>query len=77
MNRLIRIGDALSQLVNCILFETTNSNESLSGHAWRVKSRWYKVIDFVCFWEDDHCESAFWNDVIAANDYIRLSNTIK
>ena len=62
MNRLIRIGDACSQLAN-VVFLNGHPNESLSGRAWRTKSIWYKVIDIVLWFDKDHCKCAHENDL--------------
>lgn len=62
MNRLIRIGDALSQLMNVIALNG-HPNESISGRAWRTRSVWYKVIDFILWFDKDHCKTAYLNDL--------------
>lgn len=61
-NRLIRIGDALSQLANVILLNG-HPNESLSGRAWRTQSRWRLVIDTLLWFDKDHCKVAYYNDL--------------
>jgi hypothetical protein len=65
MNYLIKIGDATSQLANVILL-AGHPNESLSGRAWRTKSVWYLVIDYVLWFDKDHCQVAYENDLIYA-----------
>jgi hypothetical protein len=64
MNWLIRLGDALSQFLNVLLFNG-DSNHSISGDAWRFKrERTRKVIDFVFApLEKDHCYKAHLHDV--------------
>lgn len=62
LNRLIRIGDALSQLAN-VIFLNGHPNESLSGRAWRTKSPWYKVIDILLWFDKQHCLNAHYNDL--------------
>jgi hypothetical protein len=69
MQRLIRIGDALSQLCN-VVFLNGHPNESMSGRAWRTKSKWHKVIDTLLWFDKDHCRTAFLNDVKYAADLI-------
>jgi len=69
MNRLIRIGDAISQLCN-VMFLAGHPNESLSGRAWRTKSVWYKVIDLLLWFDKDHCKTAHLNDVEYARNLI-------
>lgn len=70
MKRFIRIGDALSQLLNVIILDG-HPNESLSGRAWRTQSRWYKVIDAVLWFDPDHCISAYLNDLQYAAELLR------
>jgi hypothetical protein len=62
MARLIRMGDALSQLLNVMLFNG-HPNESISGRAYRTASGWYKVIDLLLWFDRDHCQTAYLNDV--------------
>jgi hypothetical protein len=69
MNYLIRIGDALSQLLN-VVFLNGHPNESLSGRAWRSRSVWYKVIDILLWFDKKHCESAYYNDIKYARDLL-------
>lgn len=69
LNRLIRIGDALSQLCN-VVFLNGHPNESLSGRAWRTKSIWYKVIDILLWFDKNHCETAYYNDVKYARELL-------
>lgn len=77
INYLIRIGDATSQLVNVVLFFSKNPNESISGRSWRLRNKskaWgvaRVVIDFVIFWEDNHCELSYEADVARAARLIK------
>lgn len=71
MNRLIKIGDALSQLMNVILLNG-HPNESLSGRAWRTKSKWYKVIDLILWFDKNHCKTAYENDVKYAKSLLNI-----
>lgn len=71
MNRLVRIGDALSQLLNVALLNG-HPNESLSGRAWRTKSVWYKVIDAIFWFDENHCSNAHYNDVQYARKLLCL-----
>jgi hypothetical protein len=71
-NRLIRLGDSISQLLNVLLFNG-HPNESLSGRAWRTQSEWYKVIDFVLWFDKDHCKKSHENDIDYAKQLIGLS----
>lgn len=70
MKRFVRIGDALSQLLNVLLLNG-HPNESLSGRAWRTSSVWYIVIDAVLWFDPDHCMSAYLNDLQYAKDLIK------
>jgi len=65
MARLMKIGDALSQLAN-VVFLDGHPNESLSGRAWRTKSTWYKFIDLLLWFDPNHCEISHMNDVLYA-----------
>lgn len=58
---LIRLGDATSQWVNTLI--GGHPNESLSGRAWRTQSVWYRLIDFVLWFDKDHCKTSYENDV--------------
>ena len=69
LNRLIRIGDALSQLCN-VVFLNGHPNESMSGRAWRTKSFWYKVIDLLFWFDEEHCKNAYYNDISYAREII-------
>lgn len=66
--RLIKAGDALSQLANVLLLPGhtyTNANESISGRAHRMGwKRAEKFIDFLFSpWEKDHCMRANMKDM--------------
>lgn len=74
----VRLGDAVSQLVNVAFFFSDNPNESLSGRAWRNrnKSRFWgimkAVIDFIAYpFERDHCEKSHSADVTRAGRLLR------
>lgn len=67
---LIRIGDAFSQLLNVAILNG-HPNESLSGRAWRTKSRWYLVIDIVLFFDKEHCKTSHLNDVAYARELVK------
>ena len=61
---LIRAGDAVSQLLNVLVFNG-DSNYSVSGDAHRFKREWLqKTLDkLFARWETDHCRKAHENDV--------------
>jgi len=65
----IRVGDALSQFLNVLLLNG-HPNESLSGRAFRVKSRWRYLIDAVLWFDADHCQTAYLNDLAYAKTLI-------
>lgn len=65
-SRLVKIGDALSQLLNVALFpkhKDTDANESVSGRAYRKGWGIRHVINLLFFWQEDHCRSAYFNDL--------------
>ena len=66
-SRLIRLGDAASQLFNVLIFNG-DPNYSISGDAYRLKrERLRKFIDWlVSPWEQDHCRISYANDVLKA-----------
>lgn len=77
---IARIGSALSELAGSfIIFKhegkwvhwTVSSNESISGasYRWGVSGgpKWpEKLINFIFFWEDNHCYKAFVRDYTLA-----------
>lgn len=79
--RLVKIGDAISQLINVAFLprhENTTANESISGRAHR--SKWYKVeaaIDWVfSIRETEHCKKAYMADVERAKAMVKtVENT--
>lgn len=70
-SRLIRIGDALSQLANVVLFNG-DPNYSVSGESYRKKRlRLRAFIDWLMSpFEDDHCRKAYENDVRKARELL-------
>lgn len=71
MERLTRIGDALSQLLNVALFNG-HPNESLSGRAYRTGSSWRVVIDTLLWFDKNHCFVSYMNDVRYAGQLLNL-----
>lgn len=71
MARLIRIGDALSQLLN-VLFLNGHPNESLSGRAYRTGSKWRAVIDAIFWFDRNHCFISYMNDVRYAGQLLGM-----
>ena len=67
---LIKIGDALSQLLN-VIFLNGHPNESLSGRAYRVKSNWFRIIDTIFWFDKNHCRNAYLNDIQYASELLK------
>ena len=64
---LIRLGDALSQFGNVLIFGG-DSNHSISGDAYRFnRRRLMRFLDWVFSpFEDEHCRKAYFHDVAKA-----------
>ena len=71
LTRLIKVGDATSQMFNVALFNG-HPNESMSGRAWRTQSKWHKVIDAIFFFDQNHCKVAFENDIAYAKELVKF-----
>lgn len=69
MSYVIRIGDSLSQVMN-VIFLNGHPNESLSGRAWRTRSVWYLIIDAILWFDKDHCQTAYLNDLYYARQLV-------
>jgi hypothetical protein len=74
--RIVKMGDALSQLGNVALsidHKSTSANESISGRAYRQKQRKRIFIDALFFWQRNpgHCERAYLSDLERARLYIK------
>lgn len=65
----VRVGDAVSQLINVAFFFGANPNESLSGRSYANKEKSYfwfamfNVINFLFFFQDNHCKLAYTADL--------------
>lgn len=73
--RLVKVGDALSQLMNVLLLprhRETTANESVSGRCHRMGWRTAEwVIDFLFMaWERDHCRKSHENDLERARQLL-------
>jgi len=82
LHYVVHIGDALSQLINVVVFFSDNPNESVSGRAWRLRTKYRfwgilkVVIDFVASpLEEDHCEMSHKGDVSRAAKLLREQGT--
>ena len=64
MGWLIRLGDAVSQVLNVLLFNG-DPNHSVSGDAYRYRRlRLQRALDALfSVWEADHCRRAHEHDV--------------
>jgi hypothetical protein len=73
--RLIKLGDALSQFFNVLIFGG-DPNYSISGDAYRYKRVWLmRIIDLLASpFEADHCEKAYINDVLKARKLLDEAN---
>jgi hypothetical protein len=73
-SRLVRAGDALSQLFNVIIFNG-DPNHSISGDYFRYRRvRLMRFIDWLASpWEADHCRLAYGHDVSKARALIGAS----
>ena len=74
----VRVGDALSQLVNVVILFSDNPNESISGRAWRRReqSHFWGIMRVTIDWlaspvEADHCEKSHTADVGRAARLLR------
>ena len=76
-NYIVRIGDALSQLLNVVIFLSDNPNESVSGRAYRMRkisTFWYLLqiaINYLFLWQDNHCRTAYRADIERASITLR------
>lgn len=54
---------AFDQLLNTVLYINGDgfgyADETLSARAWRLQSRWYKAINALFFWQENHCKEAY------------------
>lgn len=61
---------AVDQVLNTLLWLKGDgfgyADETLSARAWRLRERSsaWKVIDAMFFWQDGHCEKAYYSEVI-------------
>jgi len=70
-------GDAVSQLINVVVFLSDNPNESLSGRSYRQKRHWFWgkmliVLDFAFSpFQDEHCKKSHYADVKRASELLK------
>ena len=78
----IRVGDALSQLVNVAVLLGENANESISGRAFRRQRHslpWrivYNTVNFLFFNQFNHCRHAYLQDLHRARDTVQRHETV-
>ncbi len=65
----VRVFDAISQLLNVILLDG-DANDSMSGRSFKESWRAEKVINFIFFWEPEHCKLAYYTDLARAKTMI-------
>ena len=76
-NYCLRVGDALSQLVNVTLFLSSDANESVSARAYRQRSAafWGTMrisLDTVFLpFEKEHCKKAHTKELLRARKLIQ------
>lgn len=75
--RLVKIGDAMSQLFNVTFLprhRETNANESISGRAHRMG--WKRTERFINWlfssWENDHCRKSHEKDQWRAVEFLKV-----
>jgi hypothetical protein len=80
--RLVKIGDALTQLFNVALLPNhtdTDANESTSGRAHRKGWRTERLIDILFLWLGggaDHCRESVAKDVERARRTLARSGDV-
>lgn len=77
--KLLQVAISLDQFVNTLF--GGHADETLSSRAWRCKNkskRWFyawKFIDFLFFWQDNHCKRAYMSEQLRKhlpNDFNNL-----
>lgn len=74
---VIRCGDALSQLLNVMVFLSQNPNESVSGRSYRQRHHWFwgkmeTVINWLFLWfHKEHCKKAHEADLTRAAELLK------
>ena len=84
-NYLSRLVGAVSRLSNVAIFNG-HPSESVSGRCWRMRlerpeSRWWwrlcRFVDVAFFWEQDHCQGAYLEDIEYAAERLERHRTFK
>ena len=68
-SRLMRTLDSTSQFFNVVLLDG-DANESISGRSFRESWKIEKLIDFLIFWEKDHCKLCYYADLARAKTLV-------
>ena len=68
-NRWIRTLDAVSQLANVVFFDG-DANESISGRSFKESWKAEKYINFLVFWEKEHCKLSYYADLSRAKTLV-------
>lgn len=59
---------AVDQVLNTLVYIKGDgwgfADETLSARAWRLQSRWYRVINGIFFWQENHCKEAYESEVL-------------
>lgn len=72
----VRVGDAVSQLLNVVIFFSDNPNESISGRSWRSRDHFFwggmrVLVDWLASpLEADHCRIAHEADIARAKKLV-------
>ena len=71
----IKIGDALSQVFNVIIFNG-DPNYSISGDSYRLNRKHLRIFIDCLFsvFEQDHCKLAYYNDIEKARLLLKQVN---
>lgn len=73
LDYFMRVGDAISQLLNVVLFNG-EANESLSGRSYRQQDHWFwglmrRIIDLLFkYWTPHHCMDSYLADLERAKE---------
>lgn len=77
----LRIFAWLSQGINCIFLfghhDLTVSARAYVEYRLKENTRWkpaYRIINFIFFWQDDHCFMSFLEDVDFADEVKKWKN---
>lgn len=81
---LINVGDALSQLINTMVF-LGDAEESISGRSYRevyynkdnkIWPHFYKYVNKLFFLQENHCKYAYLKDLERAKRKIKRHNQL-